>query len=100
MADYIKQLQSHAVLLDSKHKKLIITIQNAIEMLNSGSVPHVTSDGGEINNNNNSSTNNGVSSDAVDDDEILLVLGLDYQRLFCSNCGCAGWEVACVQYRI
>lgn len=90
VADYIKQLQSHAVLLDGEHKKLINTIRKTTEMVNSGSVPQVSSSGGRENitpgnagsSCNNSATNNDGSNDVVNDDEMLLVQGLDYQTLF------------------
>jgi len=101
VADYIKQLQSHAVLLDGEHKKLINTIRKTTEMINSGSVPQVSSSGGAgdniVSNNGNSSdncaTNNEGSNDTVDDAEMLLVQGLDYRTLF-NQCSAALGVVA------
>jgi len=100
VADYIKQLQSHAVLLDGEHKKLINTIRKTTEMVNSGSVPQVSSSsgGGNISSNNGNSsdtcaTNNEGSNDLVDDAEMLLVQGLDYRTLF-NQCSAALGVVA------
>jgi len=95
VADYIKQLQNHAVMLDGEHKKLIDTIRKTTEMVNSGSVPQISSSSGG---NNTSDNNGGCSSNSatkndVDDAEMLIVQGLDYRTLF-NQCSAALGVVA------
>lgn len=73
VVDYIKQLQSRAIMLDAEHQKLITTIQQTNEMVSSGTVPSSADD----------DTNN-VSGGSVNDseNEMLFVQGLDYRSIF------------------
>jgi len=103
VADYIKQLQTRAVMLDSEHKKLFKTIQETNEMVASGQIPDpnatVSSSaaapnssgvagtsgsgaGGEAGNSGTSAsdTKNGIIRN--DQGELLFVQGLDYKAVF------------------
>jgi len=87
VADYIKQLQTRAIMLDSEHKKLFKTIQETNEMVASGQIPdpntataaaradnnNVSSKGFESNNNDDSNTDEG---------DRAFVQGLDYHAVF------------------
>lgn len=72
VVDYIKQLQSRAIMLDSEHQKLITTIRQTNEMVNDGTAP---SSADELDTTN-------CTSDSGSDNEMLFVQGLDYRSLF------------------
>jgi len=72
VVDYIKQLQSRAIMLDAEHQKLITTIRQTNEMVNSGSVP---SSADELETTN-------TTSDVGNGNEMLFVQGLDYRSVF------------------
>lgn len=73
VVDYIKQLQSRAIMLDSEHGKLITTIRQTNEMVSSGKAPaNTTSDDFNVSN----------SSDSGGEGDMLFVKGLDYQSIF------------------
>lgn len=91
VAEYIQQLQSRAIMLDSEHQRLINTIRCTTEALDGkGSSSRGTSltsssdDGAEDNNTNNMattvSTNNKFSGDMFPD--AMLVQGIEYQSVF------------------
>jgi len=65
VVDYIKQLQNRASLLDSEHRKLVNTIRETSELVNSGFI-HRTDDVPDVGN----------------DAEMLYVQGLDYRAIF------------------
>jgi PAS domain-containing protein len=67
VADYIKQLQSRAIMLDAEHQRLIDTIRETTERVKTGqAVPEEVA----------SFDQQGV------DDDLLLVQGLDYKAVF------------------
>ncbi len=72
VVDYIKQLQARAIMLDAEHQKLITTIRQTNEMVNSGTTPSSLS---EIENTTG-------ASDSGSDAEMLFVQGLDYRSVF------------------
>lgn len=74
VVDYIKQLQARAIMLDTEHQKLITTIRQTNEMVNSGTTP---SSADEM-----ETTNTTNSSDTGSDNEMLFVQGLDYRSVF------------------
>jgi PAS domain-containing protein len=84
VADYIKQLQSRAIMLDAEHQKLAATIRETSEMVNAGQVP---SEGKEK-----------TSQFGASDSEMLFVQGLDYKAVF-DQCT-AGLGVAALDGRI
>lgn len=67
VVDYIKHLQNRATLLDSEHHKLVSTIRQTNDLVNSGFIHR--SDPDDISN---------VGNDA----EMLYVQGLDYRTIF------------------
>lgn len=69
VVDYIKQLQSRAIMVDSEHHKLINTLRATSEMVNSGQIP------------SDSDEQTDKSSDITDDD-MLFVQGLEYKSIF------------------
>eukprot|EP00980_Cylindrotheca_fusiformis_P008012 scaffold1706_cov116-Cylindrotheca_fusiformis.AAC.15 len=77
VVDYIKQLQSRAIMLDSEHQKLITTIRQTNEMVNSGATPSSADETDGTNTSGNMS-----SSDPGSDGEMVFVQGLNYRNLF------------------
>ncbi|KAL3921349.1 MAG: hypothetical protein SGILL_002794 [Bacillariaceae sp.] len=75
VVDYIKQLQSRAIMLDTEHSKLIKTIRETNNMMNSGNAP--TSTDGESETYNAAST-----TESGSDSELLFVKGIDYRSVF------------------
>jgi PAS domain-containing protein len=75
VVDYIKQLQSRAIMLDTEHQKLITTIRETNELASSGATP---SSGAE----EPDATNNTSGADYGSDNKMLFVQGLDYRSLF------------------
>jgi PAS domain-containing protein len=75
VVDYIKQLQSRAIMLDAEHQKLITTIRQTNELVSSGATP---CSGAE----ETDATNTAIGSDSGSDNEMLFVQGLDYRSLF------------------
>ena len=78
VVDYIKQLQSRAIMLDAEHQKLIATIRQTNELVNSGNAPYSGTDETEE---TNTSENTGGSY-SVGETDMLFVQGLDYRSLF------------------
>lgn len=81
VVDYIKQLQSRAIMLDAEHHKLIQTIRQTTEMVNSGQAPESEAP----------LTNEEQA-------EMLFVQGLDYQSIF--DQGTAALGIAALDGRI
>jgi PAS domain-containing protein len=67
VVDYIKQLQARAIMLDAEHQKLITTIRQTNEMVNSGTAP---------------SSADEDTNDSGSENEMLFVPGLDYRSVF------------------
>ena len=77
VAEYIKQLQSRAIMLDSEHRKLVTTINQANALVASGQVPNATtSSGGE------ESSDKSSSDPSTSDQDLLLVHGINYTDVF------------------
>lgn len=72
VVDYIKQLQSRAIMLDAEHQKLITTIRQTNELVSSGATPFSVAE----------DTNTTTGSESGSDNEMLFVQGLDYRSLF------------------
>lgn len=79
VADYIKQLQTRAIMLDSEHKKLFKTIQETNEMVASGQIPdpNTAGGGGEPPQSGDQNAANNAQQG-----EQTFVQGLDYQAVF------------------
>jgi PAS domain-containing protein len=75
VVDYIKQLQSRAIMLDAEHQKLITTIRQTNELVSSGATPCSGAEETDV-------TNTTSGSDSGSDNEMLFVQGLDYRSLF------------------
>ena len=75
VVDYIKQLQSRAIMLDAEHQKLITTIRQTNELVSSGATPCSVAE-------ETDATNTATGSDSGSDNEMLFVQGLDYRSLF------------------
>lgn len=74
VVDYIKQLQTRAIMLDSEHNKLISTIRQTNEMVSSGNAPtNAATDASETYN---------AASTSESETDILFVKGLDYRSIF------------------
>jgi PAS domain-containing protein len=71
VADYVKQLQSRAIMLDVEHRKLIETIRKTSEMVSSGQTPLSDDD----NKGDQHISHIGVS-------DMIFVQGLDYKAIF------------------
>jgi PAS domain-containing protein len=69
VSDYIKQLQPRAIMLDVEHRKLIDTIRQTSEMVNSGQVPEPETSFAE-------------KAEVCTNGEMLFVQGLDYKSIF------------------
>lgn len=74
VVDYIKQLQARAIMLDAEHQKLITTIRQTNEMVNSGNPPSSADE--------TDATNTTAPSETGSDNEMLFVQGLDYRSVF------------------
>lgn len=72
VVDYVKQLQSRAIMLDAEHRKLIDTIRQTHEMVNAGLTPAPDET-------QSRTLDHGVS---VSDSDMLFVQGLDYEAVF------------------
>ena len=73
VADYIKQLQTRAIMLDSEHQKLFKTIQETNEMVASGQIPDP---------NTPSAGSGDATQTAATEGDGTFVQGLDYQAVF------------------
>jgi PAS domain-containing protein len=73
VVDYVKQLQSRAIMLDAEHRKLIDTIRQTSELVNSGQTPLPD---------DTVSNDNQRAREVGNDSEMLFVQGLDYQTVF------------------
>ena len=88
VADYIKQLQTRAIMLDSEHKKLFTTIQETNEMVASGQIPDpntATQQGGGPGDTNKAfdgNQNGTTTTNDQDSGDKAFVQGLDYQAVF------------------
>lgn len=74
VVEYIKQLQARAIMLDTEHQKLINTIRQTNEMVQSGNNPSSADE--------TDTTNATGCSDLANDTEMLFVQGLDYRSIF------------------
>jgi PAS domain-containing protein len=82
VAEYIKQLQSRAIMLDAEHQRLIDTIRKTNEMVSSGTEIGA----GDDNDDNNCFSPDFQSSMEVEtSNNLLLVPGIDYRNVF-DNC--------------
>ena len=72
VVDYVKQLQSRAIMLDAEHRKLIDTIRQTHEMVNAGLTPAPEETQSRTH-------DRGVN---VSDSDMLFVQGLDYEAVF------------------
>lgn len=77
VVEYIKQLQARAIMLDTEHQKLIITIRQTNELVNSGNTPSSEAETEATN-----LTGNTSPSECGSDSDMLFVPGLDYRSLF------------------
>lgn len=84
VVEYIKQLQSRAIMLDAEHQKLITTIRQTNDLVGSGNVPPSSADETDATN----ITGNTSSSDPGSDSEMFFVQGLNYKNIF-ANCPAA-----------
>lgn len=73
IAEYIKQLQSRAIMLDSEHQKLLDTINSATEIAASG---QTFDDYGK---------DTSSASGAENDQDLMMVTGIDYKGVFEQN---------------
>lgn len=69
IVEYIKQLQSRSIMLDSEHQKLIDTLRECNELVSSGQVPDDPSSSG------------GVEPSKNESADMMLVQGLDYSAV-------------------
>jgi PAS domain-containing protein len=72
VAEYIKQLQSRAIMLDTEHSKLIKTIRETNDMVNAGTTPTSTDE----------SVNATSTVESGSESEMLFVRGIDYRSVF------------------
>mmetsp|Transcript_34579 Transcript_34579/g.75702 ORF Transcript_34579/g.75702 Transcript_34579/m.75702 type:complete len:569 (+) Transcript_34579:275-1981(+) len=92
VAEYIKQLQARAVLLDQEHRRLVDTLRITKEMVNEGRVPSEEDIGEESAGCapfSSSSATEAVVDDTItysaevgNDADMLFVQGIDYKSLF------------------
>jgi len=87
VVEYIKQLQTRAIMIDAEHRKLIDTIRQTNEMVNSGQTPPQ-----DHHDKKTLGTNLGNESG------MLFVQGIDYKAIF-DQCD-AGLSVAALDGRI
>ena len=89
VVDYVKQLQSRAIMLDAEHRKLIDTIKQTTDMANAGQTPSPDEDKSKE-----------MQPGAIigNDAEMLFVQGLDYNAVF-QQCS-AALSVAALDGRI
>lgn len=80
VAEYIKQLQSRAIMLDAEHQRLIDTIRKTNELVSSGEALSL-SDAEDCNTNGRFTTQLQQSQQSLGTD-LLLVQGIDYRTLF------------------
>ena len=98
VAEYIKQLQSRAVLLDQEHQRLVDTLRATKEMVDEGRVPGEEERASSNDNAARSGSKNGtegVSPDNLrstptfgDQDDMLFVQGIPYKGVF-AQCSAA-----------
>jgi PAS domain-containing protein len=74
VVEYIKQLQSRAIMLDSEHQKLITTIRQTNETVNLGNAPTSTDESETI--------NAASTSESGSESELVFVKGIDYRSVF------------------
>lgn len=72
VAEYIKQLQARAIMLDAEHRKLVTTIRQTRDMVSEGQTPEPEAEEPEV----------------VGNDDMLFVQGLNYREIF-SQCSAA-----------
>jgi hypothetical protein len=85
VAEYIKQLQSRAIMLDSEHQRLIDTIKYTTEKsssLSSASSPNSNILHRHHNHNNNNTSNNSTTAQPALESDAPLVQGIDYKNVF------------------
>jgi PAS domain-containing protein len=83
VAEYIKQLQSRAIMLDAEHQRLIDTIRKTNDMVTSGAATGLMIDYDD--NNSHFLPDFRSSSDPDSSSNLLLVPGIDYRNVF-DNC--------------
>ena len=71
VVEYIKQLQSRAIMLDAEHRKLIATVKQTSELVNSGHTPE-----------EDSSSNDKRGQNIGNDADMLFVQDLNYKGVF------------------
>lgn len=82
VANYIKELQSRAIMLDADHKRLVDTIRQTSAMVASGQIPSSEdSNSGDINNSCSNPSSTSLSSAECSPD-YMLVHGVNYQAVF------------------
>jgi PAS domain-containing protein len=92
VVEYIKQSQTRAIMLDAEHQKLIDTIRQTTEMVNSGQVPSTV----ESSNDSSDATN----SEGTDNSDLTLPAAkdLDFEVVF-QDCPC-GMAVCSLDGRV
>jgi PAS domain-containing protein len=91
VADYIKELQSRSIMLDSEHSKLISTLKETVELVQNGGAASSGSSGEQSQDSDDHKGNNNGSShqnSMLNDEDLVLVRGLDYFNVF-SHAACA-----------
>lgn len=76
VAEYVKQLQARAIMLDAEHRKLIDTIRQTSEMVNSGQTPEPDALPTPL------AAKEEQGSNLSNDADMLFVQGLDYNSVF------------------
>ena len=91
VVEYIKQLQSRAIMLDAEHKKLIATVRETNEMIanaaNNNTVMSSTTGGATDNESSDNTTQDAWQQgdgmrERRGDSELLFVKGIDYRSVF------------------
>jgi PAS domain-containing protein len=91
VADYIKELQSRSIMLDSEHSKLMSTLKETVELVQNGGAASSGSSGEQSQDSDDHKGNNNGSShqnSMLNDEDLVLVRGLDYFNVF-SHAACA-----------
>jgi len=81
VADYIKQLQARAIMLDAEHRKLMSTISQANQLVATGQVPSSSCEDSEKDASSSSLSGQGDTGSANEQD-FLLVRGINYRDVF------------------
>ena len=94
VVEYIKQLQTRAIMLDAEHQKLIDTIRQTNEMVSTGQVPS------SVESSTDSTSADAITSGETDTSELSLAAAkeLDFQVVF--QCCPSGMAVCSLDGRI